>query len=296
MVYKKARVIYNPSSGREEAKKMLPDILHKLEQNGYEASAYATKGKGDAQREATRVSTLHFELIVAVGGDGTVYEVVNGMAEQPFRPKLAILPMGTSNDFAKALGISKNIPKALELFDAEKTMLLDVGKMDQRYFINVAGGGSLTELSYEVPAKLKTAFGQLAYYIKGAEKMTKFEPFSAEITVNGTTFHENLMLFLVANSHNVGGFDKMAPEASLQDGLLDVYLLKQCNMAELAKVISLLLRGEHRKDAHVIHFKTDHFAIKTSKNIQINLDGELGGMTPCEFEVLKQHIEFIVSE
>lgn len=297
MDYKKARVIYNPSSGREEAKKMLADILQKLEQCGYEASAYATKGKGDAMREAQRVSERHFDLIVAVGGDGTVNEVVNGVAEQPFRPKLAILPMGTSNDLAKALGVSKHIPTALlQLFDQEKTMKIDVGKMDQRYFVNVAGGGSLTELSYEVPPKLKTALGQLAYYIKGAEKLSKFEPFAAEVTVNGTTFREHLMLFLVANSHNVAGFDKMAPDASLQDGLLDVYLLKQCNMAELAKMISLLLRGDHRRDPHVIHFKTDRFSIKTSQTVQINLDGELGGMTPCEFEVLKEHIEVIIGK
>lgn len=291
---KKARVIYNPSSGREEAKKMLPDILLKLEQCGYETSAFATKGKGDAKREATRVSALHFDLIVAVGGDGTVYEVVNGLAEQPFRPKLAILPMGTSNDLAKAIGVPKNILKALRIFDAEKTMMMDVGKMDQRYFINVAGGGSLTELSYEVPAKLKTALGQLAYYIKGAEKLSKFEPFTAEVTVNGMTFQEDLLLFLVANSHNIGGFEKMAPDASLQDGLLDVYLLKKCNVAELARVTRLLLRGEHKRDPHVVHFQTNQFSIKTSTNVQINLDGELGGMTPCEFEVLKQHIEVVV--
>lgn len=288
---KKARVIYNPSSGREEAKKLLPIILDTFENMGYETSSHATMGKGDATKEAKRVSKLKFDLIVSVGGDGTVYEIINGICEKEHRPKLAILPLGTSNDFARALGLPKNVKKCLEIMKMHKTELVDIGKMNKKYFINVAGGGSLTELSYEVPSKLKTSLGQLAYYIKGAEKILTFRPYWAEIEISNQVIKEEIMLFIVANSNIVGGFDKIAPNANYTDGLFDVYFLKKSNMADLARIIPLLLRGEHVKDQKILHFKTDSFSIKPSENIQINLDGELGGMTPCEFKILKKHIE-----
>ena len=135
----KARLIYNPSSGQEIIKKNVADILDKLESFGYEASAFQTTPEPQsAQKEAARATEAGFDLIVAAGGD-------------PFdkRPKLAIIPTGTTNDFARALKIPRNKPlAAVEMIGKNQTLNIDVGQVnDAEYFINIAAGGSLTELT-----------------------------------------------------------------------------------------------------------------------------------------------------
>lgn len=291
---KKARVIYNPSSGKEEGKKRLPEILETLEGMGYESSAFATKGKWDARDEAKRCSEKRFDLIVVVGGDGTVYEVVNGLAEQEYRPKIAIVPLGTTNDFASAIGMTGSFKDMMNILKKGDTLATDVGKMNEKYFINVAGGGSLTELSYEVPSKMKTVFGQWAYYFKGVEKVAKFRPYSAEITIENETIHEEIMLFMVSNTNSVAGFDKFAPVADYGDGYFDVLVLKKCNIAELGLIGSKLIMGDHLNEDRVMHFRTNSLKIKTNRELKINLDGEFGGYAPCEFSVLPKHIEVII--
>ena len=165
---KRARIIYNPTSGREIFKRKLPYVLEKLERAGYETSTHATCGVGDATLAARSACENQYDLVVAAGGDGTLNEVVSGMAEQAFRPKLGLIPVGTTNDFARALNIPFTIEEAVETMIHGETIPLDIGKVNEKYFVNIAAGGSLTELTYEVPSKLKTVLGQLAYYIKGA--------------------------------------------------------------------------------------------------------------------------------
>src|SRR5688572_3088864 len=117
----RARLIYNPTSGREEMKKKLPEILQRLEQGGIETSTHATIGEGDAVLAAADAVERGFDIIIAAGGDGTLYEVINGMAEKENRPKLGIIPLGTTNDFARALGIPKYWEFACDLIVAQNT-------------------------------------------------------------------------------------------------------------------------------------------------------------------------------
>ena len=158
---KKARVIYNPTSGKELIKKNLADILSILEECGYEASAFATTPEeNSARNEAHRAARAGFDLLVAAGGDGTINEVVNGIAPLKRRPKMAIIPAGTTNDYARALKIPRdNIVKAAEVIKKNQTVKMDIGQAGKNYFINIAAGGHLTELTYEVPSELKSIFG-----------------------------------------------------------------------------------------------------------------------------------------
>jgi diacylglycerol kinase (ATP) len=297
LLTKRARLIYNPTSGREEIKRRLPDILQKLELGGIETSCYATTCEGDASVAASDAVERGFDIIIAAGGDGTLYEVINGIADHPVRPPLGILPLGTTNDFARALGIPKHWDYACDLIIQQYTRPIDLGKANQRYFINIAGGGSMTELTYEVPSKLKTMIGQLAYYMKGLEKMTRLRPTEMVIRANGQEeINEEIMLFLICNSNSVGGFEKLAPDASLEDGLLDCLVLRKCNLPEFIRFATMALRGEHLNDPHIIHFQTDHIEVTTPDYVQINLDGEYGGTLPCEFSVLPSHLNIFVDE
>ncbi|MNP01144.1 Diacylglycerol kinase [compost metagenome] len=288
---KKARLIYNPTSGREEMRRLLPDILERLDRAGIETSCHATTGEGDATREASEAVDRGYDIILAAGGDGTLNEVINGMAEKSNLPPLGIFPLGTTNDFARAMGISKRWEEYCDLVIENKTRPIDIGKANGRHFINIAGGGSLTELTYEVPSRLKTMIGQLAYYMKGIEKMASLSPISLEIRAEGHELMQGeFMLFLIANSNSVGGFEKLAPDARIDDGMLDVIALKKCNLAEFIRLVSMALRGDHFNDSRVVYFKTRKMEVSSPDHVQLNLDGELGGELPGVFEILPQHL------
>ncbi|WP_416148778.1 diacylglycerol kinase [Salipaludibacillus sp. HK11] len=291
---KRARLIYNPSSGREHVKKHLPYILEKLEKAGYEASAHATTGKDSAKNAAIVACERQYDLIIAAGGDGTIHEVINGMAEQEKRPVLGILPGGTSNDFARAIHLPKSIEEACDVLVDGRQQSIDIGKVGEMYFINIAGAGTLTELTYEVPSKLKTMIGQVAYYVKGFEKLPRIRPNYVTIEYDGKLFEGDIMLFLVSNTNSVGGFDKLAPNAYLNDGLFDLLILKKTNLADVVRVTSAALRGEHIHDERVIYVQANRIKVHAETDLQLNLDGEYGGTIPGEFTNLHNHVDIMV--
>ncbi|MEH6940596.1 diacylglycerol kinase [Bacillus sp. JJ722] len=293
---KRARLIYNPTSGREAIRKHLPDVLAKLEAAGYEASCHATTCEGDATKAARIAIERKYDVVIAAGGDGTIYEVVNGLADAEHRPKLGIIPVGTTNDFARAIHVPRSVNAAVDIITAGNTMPIDVGKMNEKYFINIAGGGRLTELTYEVPSKLKTMLGQLAYYLKGIEMLPSLKATDVKIEYDGKLFEGEVMLFLVANTNSVGGFERLAPDASLNDGMFTLLILKKTNLAEFIRIASLALRGEHTKDPSVIYVKANRIKVTPKEKMQLNLDGEYGGIAPAEFVNMYRHFDVFVPE
>ncbi|WP_043934315.1 diacylglycerol kinase [Bacillus sp. EB01] len=288
---KRARIIYNPTSGREAFRRHLPDVLEKLEKAGYEASCHATAGEGDAILAAKIAVERRYDVVIAAGGDGTINEVVNGLAQQDYRPKLGIIPMGTTNDFARALHIPRDIERATDIIVKGDRIPVDIGRMNDKYFINIAGGGRLTELTYDVPSKLKTVLGQLAYYLKGMEMLPSINASHVCIEYDGKLFEGEAMLFLIGLTNSIGGFEKIAPDASLNDGMFSLLILKKVNLAEFIRVATLAIRGEHIKDENVIYTKANRIKIRSNDKVLLNLDGEYGGLLPAEFENLYRHFE-----
>lgn len=289
----RARMIYNPSSGREQFKKQLPDILNQLERAGYETSCHATTGDKDATRAARYAVERNFDLVIAVGGDGTVSEVVDGIAGNVNRPKLGIIPAGTTNDYARALGIPRDFNKACQIIIDGHQRHVDVGQVNEQHFINISGGGTLTELTYEVPSKYKTVFGQLAYYVKGFEKVTQLKPTRVKIECKEKVIDEEIMLFLIANTHSIGGFENLAPDADLEDGYFDVLIVRKTGFPDFIQLAAQVLRGEHLRDSRVIYFQTTELHVTSADPVQLNLDGERGGKLPAHYKVLHKHITVI---
>lgn len=291
---KRARIIYNPTSGRELFRKHLPEVLEKMEVAGYETSCHATTCEGDATAAAIAAVERKFDLIVAVGGDGTLNEVVAGVSKFEERPKIGLIPMGTTNDFARAVHIPRDINKAVDIIIQGDSIPVDVGMMNDRYFINIAGGGRMTELTYEVPSKLKTVLGQMAYYLKGIEMLPSIRSSNVHIEYDGEVFDDKAMMFLIGLTNSVGGFEKLAPDASLNDGKFTLLILKEVNMAEFIRLASLALRGEHLSDPHVIYAKASKITVSSKERVLLNLDGEFGGVLPAVFQNLEKHIEVLV--
>ncbi|QJD84744.1 diacylglycerol kinase [Cohnella herbarum] len=294
----RARLIYNPTSGREEVKRKLGAILQRLERGGVETSCHATENKGDAIQAASDAVERGFDMIISAGGDGTLNEVVNGMSVHERRPALGILPLGTTNDFARAHGIPRKWENACDLLTRRHTTPVDVGQANDRYFINIAGGGTLTELTYDIPSKLKTMVGQLAYYMKGLESITRLHPTQMRISAEEIgVLDEEFMLFLIANSNSIGGFDRLAPNASTNDGVFDVLALRKCSLPEFIRIATLVMRGEPvLNDPHFIHFQTNHISVESDHRVQLNVDGEFGGTLPCTFNLLPAHLNVVVDE
>lgn len=293
---KRARIIYNPSSGREQFRKELPYVLEQLEKAGYETSAHATTGEGDATKAAKIAVERHFDLIVIAGGDGTINEVISGIAEADKKPTVGIIPAGTTNDFARALAIPRDIKKAVEIIVEHNEHALDIGKVNGQYFVNIAGGGDLTELTYDVPTKMKSAIGQLAYYIKGIEMLPSLRPVSVTIEYDDQVYSGEIMLFLVANTNSVGGFEKLAPDALIDDGYFDLLILKKASLPEFLRIATAGLRGHHLEDDKIIYTQAKRIKVTPKEKMLLNIDGEYGGELPGEIINLKQHIPFLVSK
>ena len=289
---KRARLIYNPTAGREMIAKKLPQLLAVLEQAGYETSCHATTGRGYATREARIAAERGEDVVIAAGGDGTIHEVVNGLAEFPNPPALGILPGGTTNDLARALKLPRDLEEACKVIAKGNTVDVDVGVFGDKYFINVAAAGRLTEVTYEAPSRLKSMVGPLAYYAKAIEKLGSLHhPFPVELQTPRGKWKSEIWLIIIANSVSVGGFERLAPEASLNDGLFDVLIIPKANIPDLLHLAALARKGEHIRDSRIIYFQTDELEINTPISLKLNLDGEWGGELSGKVKMLPRHLK-----
>ncbi|MEY8461932.1 diacylglycerol kinase family lipid kinase [Streptococcus merionis] len=297
----RARLIYNPTSGQEIMKKNVAEVLDVLEGFGYETSAFQTTAEPEsAKKEATRAGLAGFDLVIAAGGDGTINEVVNGIAPLQSRPKMAIIPTGTTNDYARALKVPRANPvAAARIIGKNQTIKMDIGQArDTDYFINIAAAGTLTELTYSVPSQLKTIFGYLAYVAKGAELLPQIQLTPVKVTHDNGVFEGKVSMIFAALTNSIGGFEKIAPDAMLDDGNFTLIMVKTSNLFEILHLIRLVLQGgKHIEHRQVEYLKTSYIKIEQQKPLgkrpmMINLDGEYGGDAPIELRNLKNHIEF----
>lgn len=297
---KRARIIYNPTSGREAIRRDLVDILNVYEKAGYETSAFATTAEpNSALNEARRAAEAGFELLVAAGGDGTINEVVNGIAPLEKRPMLAIIPAGTTNDYARALRIPREDPlEAAKVILKGKAAQMDVGQANDTYFINIAAGGSLSELTYSVPSKLKSMYGYLAYVVKGAEMLTRVAPMNLRVEYDNGVFEGRSSMFFLALTNSVGGFEQIVPDAQLDDGKFTLLVVKTTKFAEILQLISEVLTGKHVDNPNLLYVKSESVTIKPldeNAKVMINLDGEYGGDAPVVFKDHKAHIAMVAN-
>lgn len=303
---KRARLIYNPTSGQEIMKKNVADVLEILEGFGYETSAFqTTAAKDSAKNEAKRAAEAGFDLVIAAGGDGTINEVVNGIAPLENRPKMAIIPTGTTNDYARALKVPRGNPiEAAKLIGKNQTILMDIGLAknekngfyQEHYFINIAAAGTLTELTYSVPSQLKTMFGYLAYVVKGAELLPQVQFTPVRVTHDGGVFEGSVSMIFVALTNSIGGFEQIVPDAKLDDGNFTLIMVKTGNLFEILQLIGQVLDGGKHIESDLIEYiKTRSLSIEnlsSDSRLLLNLDGEFGGDAPVELYNLQNHIEF----
>lgn len=296
----RARVIINPSSGRQTLQRKAERLTETLLADGTfsDVDVVRTVGLRDAYIAARYYQDWQFDLILVVGGDGTVNEVVSGLLDGKHQTPLAILAAGTVNDFAYAMKLPRTDSAVARMIRQGKTRLIDVGQANDRYFVNVAAGGLLTDVAYKVPSEAKTVLGTLAYVIEGAKDLSSqaLRPIPVHIETPERVIDEEILLFIVSNTSSVGGFRNLAPEASVTDGLLDVVLVKPQNILELFPLLVQMVNGVHVNHPKIDYFQTDSLIIAAPKSdsFSIDLDGEWGGELPVELKVRHQALRLIV--
>lgn len=291
---KKAMFIWNPSSGKEQAADYKDLAKETLVEMGYEADVRETTGPGDATDFADEACEKQYDLVVAMGGDGTINEALSGLAEKSHEPLFGLVPLGTVNDFARALGISLKPDEAIEGLKTGREKRVDIGKVGDHYFMNILAIGDIAESTYEVEPEQKTKLGAFAYFVEGVKAAASDEVTEFVIEHDHGTWQGEAKLVLVALTNSVGGFEKLAPEALTDDGLLHLYIVENSALPAYVRMAAALVRGKFEKDPAVEAIQTTHVSIRTSEPLSCNIDGDEGSKTPFDIDILPRHIRAIV--
>lgn len=237
---KKVKFIYNPYAGDNYIMDKLDEVIDVHQKHGYRV---VPERLDEEHNMAVAMEDIHegYSQILIAGGDGTVDILINYMMERDIRLPIGILPMGTANDYAKYIGIPKDISKALEKMFRLPPMKMDVGKINEKYFINVASTGLLTDVSQKTHSELKNAIGKLAYYIKGLEQIPTFRKIPVKFTSEEKKYDGDMYALLVFNGRTAGNLD-FAYKSKANDGLLDVILIK-ASFKEIVPLLAKMLRG-----------------------------------------------------
>jgi diacylglycerol kinase (ATP) len=279
----RARLIANPVAGGDEAGDRLAQMQRRLAAS-HTLDTVLTEAPGDAGRAAAESAARGDERLFVAGGDGTLNEAVNGVSSVPgalARLAIGIVPLGTGNDFATALGIPSEIEDALDVLLQDRVRPVDVGQVNDRTFVNVSAGGFLAEVSEAVDPGLKSVAGRLAYLVGGAKVLLRAEPF--QVTLPGGK--RNALLFAVCNAPMIGGGRLIAPDAIMDDGRLDVCVVQAMDLLAFVALLRRVADGTHIDDPGVEYFRVDRLQLQFDRPVAVNADGEPFEASRCDYQV-----------
>lgn len=267
-------VIVRPREGMEGLNEV-QEAVRRLRSEGHTVSPQLTFEAGDAVRFARSATESGAELVIAAGGDGTVNEVVNGLVAARSTARLAIVPMGTANDFAFGLQVPHTIPDAFSVAVNGRTHEVDVALLNDRYFVNVSTGGFGATATEETPSDTKRLLGPWAYVITGVRKFSELRPSHVTIeTPAGEAFSGEVMLFAVGNAKRTGGGSMLTPRAEFGDGQLDVLIVPAMARMDFIALLPDLRAGTHVDNPSVMYFRTESLEVTSDDELSVNVDGE----------------------
>lgn len=285
---KKAMLIINPTSGGEKAL----DYKEKLENKAKEYFEYVetkiTEKAKDATAFAEEASKGNYEAVIVFGGDGTVNEVISGIAEKDYIPKLGIIPGGTGNLITKLLEISQDIDEAIDQLDFNKTNSIDIGKANKSYFGYIFSVGSLPEAIHNVEIEDKTKYGVLAYAINTIKSVIKDEVFNIKIETENGSYEEEASQVLVLLSNYYA--DKKIFEEN-KDGYANILILKNASIISKLSLIPDLLKGDIVENDNIEYIKAKDITISSDTKLESDIDGDRSDDLPVKITVLGNHIE-----
>ncbi len=260
---------------------------------GHGVEVRVTWEGGDARRWA--VEADHADVLVAAGGDGTVHEIVQGLMDRPAaeRPTLGIVPLGTANDFAGGCGIPRDPLEALELCATGVGAPIDVGRANDRWFINAATSGFGAEVTASTPPELKRLFGGAAYTLMAAILAINFKPAQGRLILPDGELRDSAVVAIIGNGRQAGGGKPVAPRAFIDDGLLDILVIREVPATGLLQAGRELQALE--PDGEYIFYRQAPWAeFHPDQPVPVNLDGEPVSFDRVRYEIIPGALRLIV--
>jgi lipid kinase YegS len=260
---------------------------------GHRIEVRVTREKGDARRFVSEAGKV--DLLIAAGGDGTINEVVHGLMNlsKPIRPILGIVALGTANDFATGCGIPRDPAKALALCTRGEAVPIDVGKANDHWFINAASSGFGAEITATTSPDFKRLLGPAAYTVMGAILAINLRQYQGRLTLPEREITGSGPVAIVGNGRQTGGGIQVAPRACIDDGLLDVLVVRQFSpkalLAAARELQQLPSDGEY-----ISYWQTPWLEVHSEETIPVNLDGEPLRFSTVRYEAVPKAISLIV--
>ena len=295
---KRLLLVMNPCAGIKKANRYLPDLLRLFSDYGYVSTAYMTGKRGDGT-EFARTHAAEADLIVCIGGDGTLNEVIEGLLKSGADCPLGYIPAGSTNDFAASLKISSNVMQAARDIMEGRPRTIDLGSFNGRCFSYVASFGAFTEAAYSTPQEVKNMLGHLAYIFEGMKDLANIRPIHMRLeTDSGNAFEDDYIFGAISNSTSIAGFLTMDPTRVLiDDGLFEITLIKMPTAPmDLSRILYSLQTQQY--DDKLIHACTAARAvIHSPAAVPWTLDGEYArGETDIIVENLHNALRLVVNE
>ncbi|MHB1294951.1 MAG: diacylglycerol/lipid kinase family protein [Anaerolineae bacterium] len=296
----KALLIYNPVAGQRDTHSDLAEVIAMLRSKGWDVTLRETRGAGDATTYAREAVAGHYDMAVAVGGDGTLGEVAAGLAHSECT--LGVLPVGTGNVWAHMLGLPLWTPwYRTALMDAAQVLVegethhIDLGKVGERYFVLWTGVGFDAAVAHGVEPhrEVRRSLGNLTYLVTSIALGLGLRGTRMTVIIDGKAFRQRILLVIIANVQLYGGSIRVAPHAQLDDGMLDVYVFKGETLLDLLRHLVNIVAGRHQNDAKVNAYRASRVEIRGERSLPLHLDGEPAGHTPVVIEVAPRALHVV---
>lgn len=289
----KVKFIYNPFSGEGLITKNIDLIIKKYQSKGYTIIPFRISPDQQLEEAFLDIDDS-FHHILGAGGDGTINQIINIMKKRNLDVPLAILPVGTANDFAKHIGMSADIAESCDKILNGEIRSIDLGKANDKYFINVFSFGLFTDISQKTPTHLKNTLGKLAYYYNGIKELPSFKKIDISLTSDEFTYEGNALIFLAFNGRTAGNIN-IAYKSEIDDGFLDIIIIKGERFSSTFQSLFEFFKLEHLEDPKdIIHLKSDNFTIRFDNNlINTDIDGEAGPSSPINIQCIKNGLKII---
>ncbi|MFC1932292.1 diacylglycerol/lipid kinase family protein [Chloroflexota bacterium] len=299
-----AKVIVNPAAGANSTHRNWPRISRLLRHIGLSFDYEYTEGAGHAIELARAATSDGYPYVVAVGGDGTVNEVANGILHSTAASgtALGVVSTGTGSDFARSVGIPRHYVSACSCLTSSRRLLIDVGIVEymskgqslRRFFVNVAGIG-FDAAAVEATERLPKYFGGTIPYLAGLLRaLLGYQNKSVVLRVGDKVEAGRILSAVVANGGYFGGGMRVAPDASLNDSLLDVVFIGDIGKFDLLKSLPMIYKGTHGTHPKVSIEKAASITVESSKRVLVHADGELLGEGPASFWLMPAALSIVV--
>lgn len=274
---KKAYIIVNPTAGKSQADRFFLNIIQNLQSGGYECTSRLTEKSGDAEDFAEEASLSgKYDVIVAIGGDGTYNEVVSGIKKSGNDISIGYIPAGSTNDFADTLGLSSYMPLAALGITNSVPKKVDIGNFNGRYFSYIASFGAFTGVSYSTPQSMKNVLGHFAYVLSGVAELGNMKPWHVKLSTDTKSVEGDFIFGAICNTTSVAGILTLDEElVDLSDGIFEVLLIRYpSNPIELNSVLVSLRLGRFKENSLIEFFDAKEINMECDPEMNWTLDGE----------------------